>query len=1071
MSTITGFNSQQAQVAIGRANKEVTESVANLVSGKKENANVADFSVGTVLKSRVSVLTVATLNAGQGQNLLQTARGALSTIVNILEQQTNLAAKASDDSLSDNERGFLNQEFQALSAEIDRIADSTNFNGKKLLDGSISGVAGVTSSTGLSNENYSLLNADQITTSGAISSGSLNTTHAVFGETTLNFGAVTTGATVTFSIDADGSSGTTAAQTTSYTTEDGDTAAEHAARFVAAANAETDVNFQQFTYTDNGDGSVTVKAKEAGDYVNNYYFSTNSNTGGGNGTVGIGGVAGNIDDSAEVVFTTGTNTDGANGIFKSIAANNIVDTALTGSIEFGGDASGGANSVNGTKAVHTFQVTAVGADSDVLIFSDGTNDDAVLNFATVAADADGSDGAYDIEVNASIEANAASIAAALNEIAANDASSAAARFTFTASGDTVTATQISFTDNATTVAEVNNISFTPGVGDTIDGTGNQTATAIVSSDASSLIILRDANGTAVATTDITVSANTGTSTLSAAEIAGEIATQLNASGSEIGRYFTFQDNNDGTISFTANDKDLNLNFYALEFDLDGGAGTGELASTVQFGGVGNVDITTNGTGANFNTSTAATDITLASTKSIALADLTFDERLQGALSNLTGAFNYNVDSAGNNTVQFTVDVGGATYTSQEVYLKGTTATSTSANAILAGTVLTFQSATGETDSNGAFTNNGFQLTFGSNASLADVSSAAAGQESLSTVVTALQTQLDSITINQDRSLAFDQINASSGDHRIKGAVGTILDGLRGFDSVGTNRLSYNDGDIRLVNSQYGDSGTISSIGSFTVDRLTDTITTTVGNETYVAYLNANNAPTTGGVRAFGTDFDGSDNAGAYNATQKTITLDSNDSGNSAKLEFYSTSTTDGGRLTIDLGNVASNTNQINISTDEGELALASALNAAFGVAANESLSFQVGDSVADSIGVSINSAKTTSLFVDDDGVEQSLTIATLSDAQDAGEILANARNVAISLIAEIDSTISRFDAAIQNNEASIQNADAARSVLLDTDYSEESTNFAIARVKVDAASAVLSQVNARIQNLLQLLQQ
>ena len=76
-----------------------------------------------------------------------------------------------------------------------------------------------------------------------------------------------------------------------------------------------------------------------------------------------------------------------------------------------------------------------------------------------------------------------------------------------------------------------------------------------------------------------------------------------------------------------------------------------------------------------------------------------------------------------------------------------------------------------------------------------------------------------------------------------------------------------------------------------------------------------------------------------------------------------------------------------------------------------------------------------------------------------------------SQIADVDAAISTFDSAIANNAASIQNSDAARAVLLDTDYAEESTLFAESRVKVDAASAVLAQINARIQNLLQLLQQ
>lgn len=1072
MSTINGFNSQQAQVAIGRANKEVGASVANLVSGKKEDANVADFSVGSVLRSKASVLKIATLNAGQGKNLLQTAKGAISTIVDILDQQKNLAAKASDDSLSDNERGFLNQEFQALTAEIDRISDNTDFNGKKLINGSISGEAGVASATGLSEENYSLINANQITTSGTVGSGDLTASHAVFGETTLNFGAVTTGAAVVFSIDSDGT-GSTAAQTTTYTTEDGDTAAEHAARFVAAASADTDKNFTQFNFTDNGDGTVTVKAKEAGDYVNTYFFSSDITA--GNATTGIGGTVGNIDNDTSLAFTTGTNTDGSNGIFKAVSANNIATSALSAEIEFGTDSSTGANSVNGTLGVQTITFDTTALDDDILTISvGGAFNDSVIEIQTAgeADEFDASTGTLSVVVNTDLQEQLEGIANALNDISDNDADGAASLFTFAATATTIVATQKTHTDTASDVTAVNNFNAV------VTGTGNlnvtavtETTTAVVGTDVAAQIILRDRDGTAVATTDVTISANTTTSNLTGALIASDVFADLDETTSEIARFITFVDNGDGTLSLTFNEDDLKYNEYSLEFDLDGGTGAATLGGTVQFGGAGNVDITTNGTGAAFDDASGATNVTLAATASVADADLTFDERLLGDISGLTGRFDFQNGNPNNNIVSFTAEVNGVTYSSQDIFLKGSTATSTTANTILAGTVLTFQSQTGEVDSNGAFTNNAFQLTFASDSSLADVTSAAAGQESLNTIVTSLQSQLDTISINQSRSLNVEQINPSSSDHRVTSTVGTILEGLRGFDSIGTDRTAYADGDIRLTSDIYGDTGTLGSITSFNVDRLNDTISTTINGDTFTAYLNTANAPTLGGVQAFGLDHDGTSNNGSYNATTKIITLGSSTLGESAKLNFYSESTDDGAYLTVDLGNVAANITQINISTTEGEDALAAALNAAFDVSESDSLSFQVGSLSSDSIGVSLSGAKTTDLYKDDDGASQTLSIATLSDAQEANDVLTNALNTAISLVADIDSTISRFDSAIQNNESSIQNADAARSVLLDTDYSTESTNFATARVKVDAASAILSQVNARIQNLLQLLQQ
>jgi flagellin-like hook-associated protein FlgL len=431
-------------------------------------------------------------------------------------------------------------------------------------------------------------------------------------------------------------------------------------------------------------------------------------------------------------------------------------------------------------------------------------------------------------------------------------------------------------------------------------------------------------------------------------------------------------------------------------------------------------------------------------------------------------FSRNVDSNGNNTVSFSVNVNGVQYTSQDIYLQNSVATTPGdKNTIKAGTVLTFQSASGPKDGNGAFTNSAFQLTFGgTDVTLANVTSTAAGQNSLNSVVETIQGQLNTITIGQDRSLALTQINPSSSDHRITAAIGTILEGLRGFDSVGSNRLAHNYGDVRLSSELYGDTGTHGDITSFTVSRLTDTITTTIGGQTFTAYLNADNAPTSDFIKAFGVGDNGS-----YNTSTKTLTLGSGTVGESAKLRFYSDTPEDGRVVTIDLGNVAKNISQININTTEGERALANALNAVFDVAENDSLSFQVGVESTDKIGVSIGSAKTASLYLDNDGVSRTLTIATLAQSIEASEALDNAINKVISLISDVSAAITAFNSSIQNNQTSIQNADAARSNLLDTDYTVESTRFAESRVRVDAATAVLTQVNARIQNLLQLLQQ
>lgn len=131
-----------AQANIGVASDAAAKSVARLSSGNRiisASDDVAALATGTSLRINVATLGVARINASQGSSLVQVADGGLSQITDLLARQKAIALQAGSGSLSDSDRGFLNQEFQALKDEIDRIVGSTNFNGVTLLDGSLSG--------------------------------------------------------------------------------------------------------------------------------------------------------------------------------------------------------------------------------------------------------------------------------------------------------------------------------------------------------------------------------------------------------------------------------------------------------------------------------------------------------------------------------------------------------------------------------------------------------------------------------------------------------------------------------------------------------------------------------------------------------------------------------------------------------------------------------------------------------------------------------------------------------------------------------------------------------------------
>lgn len=146
----TNIASYFAQQNIGNANSAVSSAVGRLSSGNRivrASDDVAAMSVGTSLRATVSTLKMGKLNASQGASMLQVADGALSQIQDMLLRQKALSTQATSGTLKAAERGFLDQEFQNLTLEIDRLVENTNFNGVKLLDGTLGGSTTVLAKT------------------------------------------------------------------------------------------------------------------------------------------------------------------------------------------------------------------------------------------------------------------------------------------------------------------------------------------------------------------------------------------------------------------------------------------------------------------------------------------------------------------------------------------------------------------------------------------------------------------------------------------------------------------------------------------------------------------------------------------------------------------------------------------------------------------------------------------------------------------------------------------------------------------------------------------------------------
>ncbi|MBU6375743.1 MAG: flagellin FliC, partial [Bdellovibrionales bacterium] len=87
------------------------------------------------LRAQIRSTGEAEKNANNGISLVQVAEGGLSEVGNILVRLRELSIQAASDTIGDKERGFINQEVQSLTAEVDRIANVTTFNGTPLLNG------------------------------------------------------------------------------------------------------------------------------------------------------------------------------------------------------------------------------------------------------------------------------------------------------------------------------------------------------------------------------------------------------------------------------------------------------------------------------------------------------------------------------------------------------------------------------------------------------------------------------------------------------------------------------------------------------------------------------------------------------------------------------------------------------------------------------------------------------------------------------------------------------------------------------------------------------------------------
>lgn len=124
---------------LGLTSSAQAKSTEKLSSGYRINRaadDAAGLAISEKMRRQVKGLTQASRNAQDGISCVQTAEGALTEVHDMLQRMNVLANQASNDTMTSADRGYLDQEVQALVAEIDRVAETTTFNEQNLLDGS-----------------------------------------------------------------------------------------------------------------------------------------------------------------------------------------------------------------------------------------------------------------------------------------------------------------------------------------------------------------------------------------------------------------------------------------------------------------------------------------------------------------------------------------------------------------------------------------------------------------------------------------------------------------------------------------------------------------------------------------------------------------------------------------------------------------------------------------------------------------------------------------------------------------------------------------------------------------------
>ena len=257
MAMIVQHNMQamNANRMLGIVSNQQAKSTEKLSSGYRINRaadDAAGLAISEKMRSQIRGLTQASTNAEDGISMIQTAEGALNESHSILQRMRQLAVQAANGTETDNDRDNIQDEIEQLQDELDRIAETTEFNTMKLLDGTFDGTNTSTTTAG---PKYSDFNGELgafITSDIVGVKVNANTTATVGGESAI---WDNTGKILTISL----------AQNKTYTQADIDGLIKNAKQEDSNAdNTPANVNIQLATGVYTATGDISTKGTEAG---------------------------------------------------------------------------------------------------------------------------------------------------------------------------------------------------------------------------------------------------------------------------------------------------------------------------------------------------------------------------------------------------------------------------------------------------------------------------------------------------------------------------------------------------------------------------------------------------------------------------------------------------------------------------------------------------------------------------------------------------------------------------------------------------------------------------------------